>query len=90
MVWISLDTDSKKLDDYIAKNQLPGPHIYDGKGWEMELARKFNVNGIPMNYLLDRDGKIVAKDLFQKQFDKAIAATIKGEKIPETRTAENE
>jgi len=55
----------------------------------MELAKKFNVRGIPMNYLLDRDGKIVAKDLFQKQFDTAVSATIKGEKIPETKQAEN-
>ena len=42
-----------------------------------------------MNYLLDRDGKIVAKDLFRKQFDTAVGAVLKGEKVPETKQAEN-
>ena len=87
MVWISLDTDRKKLDDFIAKNQLSGVHIYDGKGWENALAKQFNVNGIPMNYLLDRDGNIAAKDLFTKEFDPAVAAAIKGEKRPGTEAA---
>ena len=89
IVWISLDSDRKKLDDFIAKNQLPGPHLYDGKGWENEVARKFNVRGIPMNYLLDRDGKIVAKDLWQKKITEAVAAVVKGQKPPESKTAED-
>lgn len=64
-------------------------HIYDGKGWEAELPKKFNVRGIPMNYLLDRDGKIAAKDLFNKAFDTAVSAVLKGEKVPETKQAED-
>lgn len=62
-------------------------HIYDGKGWQNALVKKFNINGIPMNYLLDPLGKIAAKDLFRKQFDTAVAAVLKGEKVPEPKQA---
>lgn len=90
IVWISLDHDRKKLDEFIAKNQLPGPHIFDEQGWDSGLAAHFNIRGIPMNYLLDREGKIVAKDLFEKQMREAVAAAVEGRKPKEATQAENE
>jgi hypothetical protein len=85
IVWISLDTDRKKLDDFIAKEQLAGPHIYDGKGWEADLAKKFNINFTPSSYLLDRDGRIVAKHKRDKGLAQAVAALVKGQTLPEEK-----
>ena len=48
------------------------PQIYDGKGWESELARSFNIWGIPTPVLLDRDGRVAA-----------VHGDVRGEKLME-------
>ena len=36
---------------------------FDGKGWANKLAAKYGVQSIPATYLLDGEGKIIAKNL---------------------------
>lgn len=60
MVGISLDEDLKPLQEMVTSKGISWPQVWDGD----ETVRKlFNVKGTPSYYLLDRDGKIVAKDL---------------------------
>ncbi len=63
IVGISLDKDEAALKQFIAEKKMGWPEYFDGKWWESKLGRKYGVNSIPTNYLLDRDGKIIAKDL---------------------------
>ena len=63
IVAISLDRDKKELTDFIDERNLEWPQILAQKGWEGEIPEKYNVVGIPRTYLLDPEGKIVAKDL---------------------------
>lgn len=63
IVGISLDNDADKLKGFIAAKNIAWPQYYDGQGWEGKLARKYGVTAIPTTYLLDQDGKIVAKGL---------------------------
>jgi len=37
--------------------------VSDLKFWESPAARLYNISAIPASYLLDRDGKIIAKNL---------------------------
>ena len=50
---------------------------FDGKGWQNKLAGRYGVNSIPATYLLDKEGKIIAKDLrgeeLVAQLEKALA-----------------
>lgn len=61
---ISLDyEDRKPLADYrqwIAENGMTWKHIYDGKGWNSELAGKYFVASIPAAYLIGPDGSMAA------------------------------
>ena len=59
----SLDRDRETLFRFIDEKQMEWPQIFLEDGWEGELARKFNVSGIPRMYLLDPDGTIIARDL---------------------------
>lgn len=63
VVGISLDQDEAKLKAFIAEKKMTWPQYFDGKGWESKLGRQYGVNSIPATYLLDGDGKIIAKDL---------------------------
>ena len=59
----SLDRDRGTLTRYIEEERMEWPQIYLEDGWDGELARQFNVSGIPRMYLLDPEGTIIARDL---------------------------
>ncbi len=60
---VSLDRSKEKWLAAIEKDQLDWGHISDLKGWKSEGAAKYKVTGIPASYLVDPEGKIVAKNL---------------------------
>jgi len=60
VVGISLDEDVKLVQEMVASKGITWPQVSDAD----ETVRKlYIVKGTPSYYLLDRDGKIVAKDL---------------------------
>ncbi|PSL34976.1 TlpA disulfide reductase family protein [Chitinophaga ginsengisoli] len=62
---VSLDKpgDREKWLEAIEKDGLPWTQVSDLKAWENEAAKLYEVNAIPMNFLIDPDGRIVAKYL---------------------------
>jgi peroxiredoxin len=60
---VSLDDDRDKWQAAIEKDGLAWTHISDLKGWESIAARNYMIESIPANFLLDPDGKIIARDL---------------------------
>lgn len=63
IIGISLDSDKAKLTSFIEKEHMTWPQYFDGKGWQSKLGQQYGVNSIPATYLLDGEGKIVAKNL---------------------------
>lgn len=60
---VSYDQDKNKWLAAIEKDNLTWTQVSDLKGWGNETARLYGINGIPANLLLDKDGKIIAKNL---------------------------
>ncbi len=60
---VSLDQEKQKWVDAIAEDQLKWPHVSDLLGWKSKIAAMYGVQGIPQNFLLDKEGRIVAKGL---------------------------
>ncbi len=60
---VSLDTDKGKWLQAIAKDGLTWTHVSDLVGWENAAAKQYGVMSIPANFLLDKDGKILAGGL---------------------------
>jgi thiol-disulfide isomerase/thioredoxin len=63
VVGISLDTSLDALRAMAKEQHLDYPQICDEKGWKSAYAQMFSIRSIPTNFLLDGDGKILAKDL---------------------------
>jgi thiol-disulfide isomerase/thioredoxin len=63
IIGVSLDEDSKKWKDAIAKDGLDWNQVSNLKGWEDPIAKKFGVDQIPATFIFDSKGTIVAKDL---------------------------
>ena len=60
---VSLDEDKAAWQQAIMKDNLTWQHVSDLKGWNSDVAALYGVKGIPANFLLDTEGKIIAKDL---------------------------
>jgi peroxiredoxin len=60
---VSLDDDRAKWLEAIDKDKLDWAQVSDLKGWRNEVAELYVIKAIPSNLLLDRDGKIVERDL---------------------------
>lgn len=62
---ISLDKemDKAKWLQAIKEDQLPWKQVSDLKGFQTEIATHYALDYIPYNILIDRNGKILARDL---------------------------
>ena len=74
VVGISLDDELKPLQEMVANKGMSWPQIHDA---DQSLVKLFNVRGTPTYYLLDREGKIVAKDIPMKKLGGAIDDLLK-------------
>lgn len=82
IVGISAD-DEKKLSldafkAWVKDKGMPWPQFYDGKGFDNELVAKYQVNGIPTSFLVDREGKVVAAQLRGEELEKKVAELLDG------------
>jgi peroxiredoxin len=73
---ISLDNDKDKWLEAIKKDQLPWTQVSDLHGWQNSVARLYGIRGIPMNYLLDKDGRIIAKNLRGEALEQKLTALL--------------
>lgn len=74
LVGISLDEDAQPVREMVAGKAMSWPQILDADG---TLVKLFNIKGTPTYYLLDRDGKIAAKDIPIKKLSAAIDELLK-------------
>lgn len=73
IVGISLDQDRSKLESFLKQNKMTWRQYFDGQGWSNELAVKYGVESIPATFLLDKNGKIIGKDLRGEELTQAVA-----------------
>jgi peroxiredoxin len=60
---VSLDKSKDAWLEAIATDKLNWPQVSDLQGWGNAVAKQFQIQGIPQNFLIGPDGKILAKNL---------------------------
>ena len=89
VVGISLDQDKDALLKYIEENEIEWPNIFDADDSDSDrkaLAERYGVNAIPTTFLLDKEGRVVAKNLHGAKLKEKIEAVLSGkEKAPEPK-----
>ena len=62
---VSLDQPGKKQAwlDAIHKDGLTWTQVSDLKYWDNAVSKQYGIRGIPMNFLVDPSGKIIAKNI---------------------------
>lgn len=70
---VSLDRDRERWLKAIKDDGLIWTQVSDLKFWSNEASQMYAVNSIPTNLLLDREGKIIARNLRGKDLREKIA-----------------
>ena len=76
IIGISLDKDQQKLLAFTKKMNMTWPQFFDGQGWGNKLAVKYRIMSIPASFLLDGNGKIIAKDLRGEELESVVAKAL--------------
>ncbi|WP_378184656.1 redoxin domain-containing protein [Aquimarina sp. W85] len=63
IIGVSLDRDKNKWLEAIAADNLQWSHVSNLKFWQEPIAKLYGVRSIPATFLLDEDGKVIAKNL---------------------------
>jgi peroxiredoxin len=77
IIGVSLDSKKEKWIDAIQSNGFEWTQLSDLKGGENAVAKAYGIAAIPQNFLIDPDGKIVAKNLRGEELLAKIAELIK-------------
>ena len=77
IVGVSLDSNDIEWRAAIYADELNWYHISNLKSWQDPIAISYDVMAIPCTYILDADGKIVAKNLKGDELRKKIAELTK-------------
>lgn len=79
IIGISLDEDRDRWLSTILSKNLDWIHMSDLKGWDSAAAHRYGIKRIPQNFLLGKDGKIIAYDLHGDDLKNKIEEILKGE-----------
>ena len=78
VIGISLDEDPKLVQEMVASKGMNWTQVVDA---DHSIQKLFNVKGTPTYFLLDREGKIVAKDIPFKKLNDAISQLLKDSNV---------
>lgn len=74
---VSLDNNQGNWEKAIKKDGLTWKHVSDLKQWDSKVVPLYGVTGIPMTVLLDKEGRIIARDLRGASLEAKLAELIK-------------
>ena len=76
IIGISLDQNESRFLKFIEDNGMTWRQYYDGKGGQNKLARRYSIESIPSTFLIDTNGKIIAKNLRGSALEEAIKEAV--------------
>lgn len=74
---VSLDRTKAEWQRAIRNDNLPWTHVSDLKFWQSVAAQQYGVQAIPATFLLDKEGKIIAKNLRGEALEQKLEEVLK-------------
>jgi len=65
IIGISLDEDKEQMQTFMQQKGMTWPQYFDGKKWDNEVSRSFDINSLPVEWLVDKKGMLVSTDVRQ-------------------------
>ncbi|WP_316794142.1 TlpA disulfide reductase family protein [Pedobacter frigoris] len=67
IIGISMDTSKDAWLKAVKDDKLTWLQLSDLKGVKSETGKEYGITAVPMNFLIDKDGKIIARNLKRKE-----------------------
>lgn len=74
---VSMDDNKEKWLKALAEEKMPWKQVSDLKGWKSDVVKMYSIQAIPLNFLVDPDGVIVASNLRGEQLAEKLKELIK-------------
>lgn len=74
---VSVDTDKTAWATAVNEQKLPWINVCDGQGPSSIVLNTYNIQKVPANYLIDKSGTIVARDLFDDVLEQKLATLMR-------------
>jgi thiol-disulfide isomerase/thioredoxin len=76
---IALDSiDRRGLRSFLLRHGVEWPQVHEPSGTDSALARRFGVEAVPATVLVDRRGRIIARDLRGEALARVLGTLIPG------------
>jgi thiol-disulfide isomerase/thioredoxin len=59
---VSLDQNIKAWERAVKKDKIKWLQVIDRGGWQSKTAMHWNIYQLPTSYLIDKDGRLIARD----------------------------
>ncbi len=80
IIGVSLDDEEAVLREYIKENDIQWRQISSGKRWEEDpLAKQFDITGLPTQWLIDRDGKLISHKARGEELESLVKDALKND-----------
>jgi peroxiredoxin len=70
---VSLDSKKEAWQKAITADGLTWTHVSDLKGWKNQVALDYGIAAVPQNFLIDPQGKVIAKNLRGEELQAKLA-----------------
>jgi len=77
IIGISLDTDEKRLRNYLKENNIAWRQVFSGKGWQSPVSQQYGIRGIPAPWLIDKNGTLISKQARGRKLGKLVTEALK-------------
>ena len=74
---VSLDDNKVDWDKAVKDDHITWCQVCDLKKWESPVARRYGVDAIPANFLLDPSGKVIARNLQGEKLEQMLESVLK-------------
>ncbi len=74
---VSADTDKTAWARAVSEQSLPWISVCDGMGPRSIAVTTYNIQKLPSIFIIDREGTIVARDLFENDLERKIASLLR-------------
>lgn len=79
VIGVSFDRDETVLREFIKENQLPWRQIFAGEKQSSPVTQRYRIRGIPAQFLISREGKVISVDARGSRLDELVAVEIERE-----------
>ncbi len=76
LIGVSLDPNREALDDYLSKNRLPWPQLFEPGGLESRYANEMGILTLPAMVLIDDTGRVINRNIHISELDSELRSRL--------------